>query len=73
MNQPTHDLTPKERELRQRLQETMIRFDLKQVQVSKETGVHHSSLSLWIQGKIRGHQVGIDETIENWLNNLQSN
>ena len=35
--------------------------------------MHHSSLSLWIQGKIRGHQVGIDETIENWLDNLQLN
>lgn len=43
-----HDLTPKEKELRQKLQEAMVRFDLKQVQVSKETGVHHSSLSLWI-------------------------
>lgn len=66
-------LSTQQKDIRQRLQEAMNRFELKQVQVSKETGIHHSSLSLWLQGKIRGHQVGIDETIENYLHNLYSN
>lgn len=28
---------------------------------------------MWLQGKIKGHQVRIEETIENWLQNLYSN
>tara|TARA_B110000285_G_C15024585_1_gene563445 strand:- start:245 stop:544 length:300 start_codon:yes stop_codon:yes gene_type:complete len=36
-------------------------------------GIHHSSLSLWLQGKIKGHVVKITETIENYLENFMSN
>lgn len=59
--------------MRQRLQEALTRFGYRQVDVSKETGIHHSSLSLWLQGKIRGHLIGIEEIIEQWLQNLYAN
>lgn len=36
-------------------------------------GIHHSTLSLWLQGKIKGHYVKIEETIEEWLQNVLAN
>jgi hypothetical protein len=36
-------------------------------------GIHHSTLSLWLQGKIKGHFVKIEENIQEWLENLQAN
>lgn len=30
-------------------------------------GIHHSTLSLWLQGKVKGHMVKVGETIENYL------
>ena len=62
-----------EKDVRLQLSEALSRFGYKQVDVSKETGIHHSSLSLWLQGKIRGHQIGIEEIIEQWLHNLYAN
>lgn len=41
--------------------------------VARETGVHHSTLSLWLQGKVRGHQIKIEDTLNEWLNNLYTN
>ena len=68
----------------------MNKYNIKQVEVARETGkkisssissytyyiiigIHHSSLSLWLQGKIKGHMVKISETIENYLENFMSN
>lgn len=64
----------------------MNKYNIKQVEVARETGkyhtfyyiliyvgIHHSSLSLWLQGKIKGHVVKITETIENYLENFMSN
>ena len=42
-------------------------------QVKFNLDIHHSTLSLWLQGKIKGHQVRTEETIEQWLQNLYSN
>ena len=42
----------------------MHKYNIKQVEVARETGIHHSSLSLWLQGKIKGHMVKIADTIE---------
>ena len=36
-------------------------------------GIHHSSLSLWLQGKIKGHMVKISDSIESYLENFMSN
>jgi len=40
------------------------------VDVARETGIHHSTLSLWLQNKLKGSQVKIEETLEEWLKNL---
>jgi hypothetical protein len=37
------------------------------------SGIHHSTLSLWLQGKIKGHFVKVEETIEEWLQNVFTN
>jgi hypothetical protein len=43
------------------------------VDVAKETGIHHSTLSLWLQGKVKGHFIKIEDTLNEWLDNLYSN
>jgi SWI/SNF-related matrix-associated actin-dependent regulator of chromatin subfamily B protein 1 len=64
---------PPEKDVRTRLQEALHRYGYKQVDIARETGVHHSTLSLWLQGKIKGHMVKIEETMEQWLKNLYTN
>ena len=63
----------RDKEAKTRLQDIMNKYNIKQVEVARETGIHHSSLSLWLQGKIKGHQVKITETIESYLENFMSN
>jgi transcriptional regulator with XRE-family HTH domain len=58
---------------RERLLEAIQKFGIKQVDIARETGIHHSSLSLWLQGKIKGHKVHIEESIQKYLDNLISN
>ena len=36
-------------------------------------GIHHSTLSLWLQGKLKGNSIKIEDILETWLNNLYSN
>ena len=36
-------------------------------------GIHHTTLSLWRQGKVKGHKVGVEKIIEEWLQNLYAN
>lgn len=61
------------KDVRTMMQEALQKFNIKQVDVARETGVHHSTLSLWLQGKVRGHQIKIEETLTEWLNNLYNN
>jgi transcriptional regulator with XRE-family HTH domain len=63
----------RDKEIKLRLQEIMNKYNIKQVEVARETGIHHSSLSLWLQGKIKGHMVKISESIEGYLENFMSN
>ena len=63
----------RDRDAKARLVELMNKYPVKQVDVARVTGIHHSSLSLWLQGKIKGHQVKITETIENYLESFMSN
>jgi transcriptional regulator with XRE-family HTH domain len=49
-----------EKDVRAMMQEALQKFNIKQVDVARETGVHHSTLSLWLQGKVRGHQIRIE-------------
>jgi transcriptional regulator with XRE-family HTH domain len=75
-----------EKDVRSRVIEALQRYGLKQVDVARETGlniqspdsntpagVHHSTLSLWLQGKIKGHVVKVEETLDQWLQNLYAN
>lgn len=76
-----------EKDVRSRVLEALQRYGLKQVDVARETGinltryitftlfigVHHSTLSLWLQGKIKGHVVKVEETLDQWLQNLYAN
>ena len=59
-----------EKDIRIKLVEAIQRFGIKQVDVARDTGIHHSSLSMWLQGKTKGTSPKIDEQIENYLNNL---
>lgn len=60
------------RDVKMRLQDIMNKYNVKQVDVAKETGLNHSSLSLWLQGKLKGHAVKITEAIENYLDSFMS-
>jgi len=62
-----------EKDLRERLYEILQKFNLCQVDVARETGINHSTLSQWLQQNTRGNQIKIDEKIENWLINVENN
>jgi SWI/SNF-related matrix-associated actin-dependent regulator of chromatin subfamily B protein 1 len=61
-----------DKDLRTRTNEALNRYSLKQIDLAKDTGVHHSTLSLWLQGKVKIN-TRLEENIEKWLLNLQSN
>ena len=61
------------RNLRDRFIEALQKYGFKQVEVSKDIKIHHSTLSQWIQGKAKGNTSRLEEAIESWLNNLYSN
>lgn len=63
----------RDNELKKRLQDILHKYNIKQVEVARETGIHHSSLSLWLQGKIKGHMVKIADTIEQYIENFMPN
>ena len=61
------------RNIRERFIEALQKYGFKQVDVSKDIKIHHSTLSQWIQGKAKGNTQRLEEAIESWLNNLYSN
>jgi len=62
-----------DKDVRSKLIEALQKYGIKQVDVAKETGIHHSTLSQWLQNKAKSNTAKLEETIENWLNNLYSN
>lgn len=60
-------------DLRTRTNDALSRYNLKQIDLAKDTGVHHSTLSLWLQGKVKTLNPRCEESIEKWLMNLHSN
>lgn len=62
-----------EKDLRIRLQEALQKYNIKQVDVARETLIHHSTLSQWLQGKAKCNTTKLEEAIESWLTNLYSN
>ena len=63
----------RENDLKKRLQEIIYKYNIKQVDIAKETGIHHSSLSLWLQGKIKGNVAKLSDLIETYMENFHSN
>ena len=61
-----------DKDIRTRVNEALIKYSIKQVDLAKETNVHHSTLSLWLQGKVKGTQIKIEEQMERWLHNILS-
>lgn len=59
-------------ELKKRLNDHMQQNGIKQVDVARETGINHSSLSLWLRGRLEGHQAKVPDTIEKYLDNFNS-
>ncbi|KRX09116.1 Lambda repressor-like, DNA-binding domain [Pseudocohnilembus persalinus] len=63
-----------EKPTRDKIQEVINKYNLKQVDIAKETGINHSSLSLWLQGKIKGHEkltTKIEQGMKEWLSNFE--
>lgn len=60
-------------DLQSRLSEALQKYGIRQIDVAKETGIHHSTLSQWLQRKAKGNTNRQEEAIESWLNNLYSN
>lgn len=52
--------------------EALAKYNIKQVDVARQAGIHHSTLSLWLQGKVKGHYIKIGDTLTQWLDNLYS-
>ncbi len=44
-----------QKDIRTRVQEALMKHNIKQVDLARETGIHHSTLSLWLQGKSKNH------------------
>jgi len=59
--------------VRGRLLDAIEKYHLKQVDIAKETGIHHSTLSLWLQDKAKGHKSNIEDALEKYLQKLMSN
>ena len=59
-----------DKDVRTRINEALVKYNLKQIDLAKETGVHHSTLSLWLQGKVKGTHIKIEDQMEKWLSNL---
>ena len=57
-------------DLRNRLKKALQKHNIKQVDVSRETKIHHSTLSQWIQNKLKTNTEKIENDIEQWLTNL---
>ena len=70
-NMPMYD-QERDNELKKRLFEVMQKYGIKQVDVAKDTNINHSSLSLWLRGKLEGHMAKVPDAIESYLDNFMS-
>jgi transcriptional regulator with XRE-family HTH domain len=61
-----------EKDIRTQMLEALAKYNIKQVDVAREAGIHHSTLSLWLQGKVKGHHIKIEDTLSEWLDSLYS-
>ena len=70
-NMPMYD-QERDNELKKRLFEVMQKYGIKQVDVARDTNINHSSLSLWLRGKLEGHMAKVPDAIETYLDNFMS-
>ena len=61
-----------DKDIRTQMLEALAKYNIKQVDVAREAGIHHSTLSLWLQGKVKGHHIKIEDTLAEWLDSLYS-
>lgn len=62
----------RDNELKKRLFEVMQKYNIKQVDVARDTNINHSSLSLWLRSKLEGHIAKVPDAIETYLDNFMS-
>ena len=60
------------KDIRSQMLEALAKYNIKQVDGAREAGIHHSTLSLWLQGKVKGHHIKIEDTLAEWLDSLYS-
>jgi transcriptional regulator with XRE-family HTH domain len=60
-------------DVRAKLTEIIQRYGLRPTDIARDVGLHHSSLALWMQEKIKGHKVEIDKAIANFLDSFLAN
>ena len=60
----------RDNDLKKRLFEVMQKYGIKQVDVARDSNIHHSSLSLWLRGKLEGHIAKVPDAIETYLENF---
>lgn len=59
-------------DLKKRLFEIMQKYGIKQVDVARDSNINHSSLSLWLRGKLEGHIAKVPDAIETYLDNFMN-
>lgn len=48
-----------EKDIRTQMLEALAKYNIKQVDVAREAGINHSTLSLWLQGSVKGNYINI--------------
>ena len=52
--------------------EALAKYNIKQVDVAREAGINHFTLSLWLQGSVKGNYINIEGDLAEWLDCLYS-
>ena len=47
------------KDIRTQMIEALAKYNIKQVDVAREAGINHSTLSLWLQGSVKGNYINI--------------
>ena len=63
---------PNYKDIRTQMQEALSKYNIKQVDVAREAGINHSTLSLWMQGSVKGNYINIEGDLAEWLDCLYS-
>lgn len=61
-----------DKDIRTQMLEALAKYNIKQVDVAREAGINHSTLSLWLQGSVKGNYINIEGDLAEWLDCLYS-